>query len=120
MKTKIIISLLGLLFIAGDFVGSCDEELEPKPDYIIVNVLTKGSLLFKNQGNLEGTCIDTTKNIPIRVDVTEGGGEQNNFFLQTSNHCEFTSETVTIKLYRNQQIEIKAYAEQVPGWYTQV
>ena len=120
MKKKIIISLLGLLFIAGDFVGSCDEELEPKPDYIIVNVLTKGSLLFKSPGSIEGTCIDTTKNVPIRVDVTEGGGEQSNFFLQTSDHCEFATETVTIRLYREQQIEIKAYAEQVPGGYTQV
>ena len=109
MKTKIIISLLGLLFIAGDFVGSCDEELEPKPDYIIVNVLTKGSLLFKSPGSIVGTCIDTTKNVPIRVDVTEGGGEQSNFFLQTSDHCEFATETVTIRLYREQQIEIKQY-----------
>ena len=120
MKAKIIISLIGLLFISGDFVGSCDEEIEPKPDYIIVNVTAEGFLLFKNTGSIEGSCIDTTKDVPIRVDVTEGGGEQSNFFLQTSEQCEFTTETVTIKLYREQQIEIKAYAEQVPGGYTQV
>jgi len=120
MKTKIIISLMGLLFISGDFVGSCDEEIEPKPDFIIVNVITEGFLLFNNTSSIEGTCIDTTKDVPIRVDVTEDGGEQSNFFLQTSDQCEFTTETVTIKLYREQQIEIKAYAEQVPGGCIQV
>ena len=41
MKTKIAISLLAFLFIAGDFIGGCEEE-KPKPDYIIVNVTIKG------------------------------------------------------------------------------
>ncbi len=38
MKTKIIISLLGLLFISGAFTEGCEEEEEPKPDYITVTV----------------------------------------------------------------------------------
>ncbi len=120
MKTKIIISLFGLLCISGDFVGSCDEKIEPKPNYFFVNVITKGSLLFISPGGVVGTCTNKTMGVSIRVDVTETGGEQNSFLLQTGDYCEFTTEAVTIKLYRDQQIQITAYAEQVPGGYTQV
>ena len=41
MKTKIILSLLGLLFISGAFTEGCDEE-KPKPDYITINITIQG------------------------------------------------------------------------------
>ena len=47
MKTKIILSLLGLLFISGAFTEGCEEEEEPKPDYITVNVNVSGNHLIK-------------------------------------------------------------------------
>ena len=120
MKAKIIISLLALLFISGDFVGSCDEEIEPKPDYFFVNVKTKGFLLYENTAGIVGDCIEMTKDVPIRVDIIEASGKQSSFLIQTGDHCDFTTEAVTIKLYRDQQIQITAYAEHVPGGYAQV
>ncbi len=48
MKTKIILSLLGLLFISGAFGEGCEEEEEPKPDYITVNVTVSGDLYAKD------------------------------------------------------------------------
>lgn len=120
MKTKIIILLLALLFISGDFVGSCDEEILPIPDYFFVNVMTNGFLSLKNSAGIVEDCTDTTRHVPITVDITEANGKQSNFFLQSDDNCEFATEAVTIKLYRDQQIQITAYTEQVPNGYTQV
>ena len=120
MKTKIIISLLGLLFIAGDFVGGCEEEEEPKPDYITVNVTTNGQILTEIPNNPILFCDNLIQDIPVRVDVIKAGGERFNFYTTTDISCKFTSETATFKLYREQPIEIIAYVEIVPGGYTQV
>ena len=120
MKTKIIISLLGLLFIAGDFVGGCEEEEEPKPDYITVNVTTNGSLLKRLTGSTVTSCEQITIGVTVRVDVIKAGGERFNLFTQTDSNCNFTAEAVSFNLYREQPIEVIAYAEQVPAGYTQV
>ena len=120
MKTKIIISLLGLLFIAGDFIGGCEEEEEPKPDYITVNVTTNGSLLRRLTGSPVTSCDVFTRGVTVRVDVIKDGGERFNLFTQTDSHCDFTAETVTFNLYREQPIEVIAYAEQVTAGHTQI
>ncbi|NNL22023.1 MAG: hypothetical protein HKO83_11955, partial [Ignavibacteriaceae bacterium] len=44
MKNKIILTLLGLLMIAGGFEEGCEDE-EPKPDYITVNVTPRGTFV---------------------------------------------------------------------------
>ena len=120
MKTKIIISLLGLFFISGAFGDGCEEEEEPKPDYITVNVKTEGELLTEDTNSHIRACSDHTRGKTVRVDVIKAGGEQFNFYNVTDSNCKFTSETATFKLYREQPIEIIAYAEEVPGVFTQV
>ena len=120
MKTKIIISLLGLLCISGAFTEGFEEE-KPKPDYITVNVTTKGIAYIKETKNPIVVCTDWTQGIAIRVDVIKAGGEQFNYFPVTnSTSCRFTSETATFKLYREQPIEIIAYAEVVPPGFTEI
>lgn len=121
MKTKIIISLLALLFIAGDFVGGYDEEEEPKPDYINVTVKTNGNLLLKDNTTGDLDCDNRINTDMLRVDVTKAGGEQFNFFPSLSfPNCYFETGVATFKLYREQPIEVMAYSDQVPAGYTQI
>ena len=121
MKTKIIISFIGLLMFAGAFGEGCEEEeQEPKPDYITVNVTTKGKVLSKKVGNPVLLCYQLLQDLTVRVDVIKAGGERFNLFTQTGTDCRFQTELVSFKLYREQPIEIIAYAEQVPGGVTQV
>ena len=119
MKTKILISFLGLLLIAGAFGDGCEEE-EPKPDYITVIVTTKGRVMSKEVGNPVLLCYQPLQGLTVRVDVIKDGGERFNLFAETDMSCRFESKSVSFKLYREQPIEIIAYAEQVPGGVTQV
>jgi hypothetical protein len=120
MKTKIIISLLGLFFISGAFGDGCEEE-EPKPDYINVTVKTNGNLFLKDNSTGEFDCDSRINVTMLRVDVTKAGGEQINFFPSISfPNCYFETGVATFKLYREQPIEVMAYSEQVPGGYTQI
>ncbi len=120
MKTKIIISLLALLFIAGDFIGGCEEE-EPKPEYINVTVKANGNLFLKDNTTGELDCDSRINITMLRVDVTKAGGEHFNFFPSISfPSCYFETGVATFKLYREQPIEVMAYSEQVPGGYTQI
>jgi len=121
MKTKIIISLLSLFFISGAFGDGCEEEEEPKPDYINVTVKTYGNLLLKNNTTGELDCDSRINTATLRVDVTKAGGEHINFFLSISEtNCFFETDVATFKLYREQPIEVMAYSEQVPGGFTQI
>ena len=118
MKTKIILSLMGLLFISGAFGEGCEEEEEPKPDYIIVNVTTKGHLYHRLAGSPAYSCGDWTRNEAVRIDVIKAGGERFNLYSTTNFNCEFATETVSFKLYREQPIEVQAYTESVPNEHT--
>ena len=122
MKTKIIISLLGLFFISGAFGDGCEEEEEPKPDYITVNVSTIGYLYTKQVGFAELTCdLSLVPSKTIKIEIIKAGGERFDFYSQVGDLlCQFGTNAVSFKLYREQPIEITAYAEQVPGGYTQV
>lgn len=120
MNTKITISLLGLLLIAGAFGEGCEEE-EPKPDYITVNVTIKGGVYVKHTGNEILVCTALHQGITIRVDVIKAGGERFNYFpITNAMSCKFETGTATFKLYREQPIEIIAYVEEVESGYTQV
>lgn len=119
MKTKIIISFLSLLLIAGAFGDGCEEE-EPKPDYITVNVTTEGKFRLQLVGQTATFCYHEMYGKTIRVDVIKDGGERFNLFTQTDNSCNFSTSAVSFKLYREQPIEIITYLEQVDSGYTQV
>jgi hypothetical protein len=119
MMRKIVLSLLGFLMIAGGFNEGCEEE-EPKPDYITVNVTTKGIVRSKKVGSSILMCYQPLQSLTVRVDVIKAGGERFNLFAETGMDCDFQTESVSFKLYREQPIEIKAYSEQVPGGVTQV
>ena len=77
MKTRIIISILALLFIAGDFVDGCDEESpEPDADYINVFVTVKG--YYQVIPNLDvplslAECKEITKNFQVLIEVYKDG-----------------------------------------------
>ena len=101
MKTKITISLLALIFIAGDFIGGCEEE-ELEPDYITVNVSTIGEVHYDN------LCIDWLEGLTVRIDIVKAGGETFTFERVTNKFCGFEVPTVSFKLYREQPIEAKA------------
>jgi len=120
MKTKIILSLLGLLFISGAFTEGCDEE-KPKPDYITVNVIAEGNILLKDNTTDSLSCDNRITNITVRVDVIKAGGEQVNFFvILGQGSCYFKTGTATFKLYREQPIEVIAYTEAVLPGFTQI
>ena len=117
MKTKIILSLLGLLFISGAFGEGCEYE-EPKADYITVNVTTKGGLWTKEVGQPSYECNDWVRNVVVRIDVIKAGGERFNLYSTTDSACKFSTETVSFKLYREQPIEVQAYTESHPNEHT--
>ena len=120
MKTKLIISLLGLLFISGAFTEGCDEEEEPKPDYITVVVKVSGLLNYRNLNTNTTGCDSLEINVPMRVVITKDGGENFILFPTTGpGSCYYTSEQVSFKLYREQPIEVDASTEYVPAGYTQ-
>jgi len=120
MKTKIIISLLGLLFIAGDFVGGCEEEEKPKPDYIKVLVKVSGLLNNNNLNTNTISCDSINLNVPMRVVITKAGGENFVLFPTTgAGSCAYNSEQVSFNLYREQPIEVDVSTEYVPAGYTQ-
>ena len=119
MKSKILISFLGLLLMGGAFGDGCDEE-EPKPDFITVNVTVEGSFLTQAEGQDLKLCTNDEYNRTVRVDIIKAGGERFNLFVQTEVHCVFQTEFKSFKLYREQPIEIVAYLEQVDSGYTQI
>ena len=120
MKTKIIISVLALLMVAGSFGDGCEGE-EPKPDYITVNVTTEGVFRFRLIGSPIVTCGSDIYGETVRVDVIKAGGERFNLFTTIQpNGCRFNTSAVSFKLYREQPIEVIAYLEFVDSGYTQV
>jgi hypothetical protein len=120
MKTKVIISLMGLLFISSSFIDGCEEE-EPKPDYINVYLGAEGSLRTRDLNGGGWICDHVTKNEPVKIDFYKSDALKYTFTLNTDNYCktEFTGHQ-HFKLYREQLIEVKAYSENVPVGYTQV
>lgn len=121
MKTKAIISILGLLFISGAFTEGCEEEEEPKPDYITVTVKAAGNILLKDNTTDSLSCDSRITSNPIRVDIIKDQGETTTFFVTLgSENCYFETGIATFKLYREQPIEVKAYTEIVPPGFTQI
>ncbi|MGB5288855.1 MAG: hypothetical protein WBQ32_08110 [Ignavibacteriaceae bacterium] len=104
MKTKLFISVISLLLIAGDFLGGCEEE-EPKPDYITVNVSTTGSVEYG------GVCLDWLEGLTIQIDIIKDGGETVTYFRVTDLNCNFETPTVSFKLYRGQPIVASAFVQ---------
>jgi len=105
MKTKIIIAALALLFIAGDFLGGCEEEEEPKPDYITVNVSASGEVHF------DTACLDWLEGLAVKIDIVKAGGERFTFDRVTDQFCRFEVPTVSFKLYREQPITATAIVQ---------
>jgi len=119
MKTKIIISFLGLLFISGAFTEGCDEE-EPKPDFITVVVKVSGLLNYRNLNTSTIGCDSLGINVPMKVVITKDGGDHFVLFLTTGpGSCYYNSEQVSFKLYKEQPIEVDVSTEYVPAGYTQ-
>lgn len=121
MKTKIIISLLGLLFIAGDFVGGCEEEEEPKPDYITVYVSVQGYFNTKDVTNNIIICDSVTQNKPVRIDFYKDSALKYSLERNSDNDCWIpNTEYKSFKLYREQRIEVKANSDIVLPGYTEI
>ena len=119
MKTKIILSLLGALFISGAFTEGCEEE-EPKPDYIKVVVKVSSTLNTRNLNINLTSCDSINLNVPMKVVITKAGGENFVLFPSTgSEFCYFDTEPVSFNLYREQPIEVEISSEYVPAGYTQ-
>ena len=119
MKTKIIISLLGLLFISGAFGDGCKEEEEPKPDYIEVRVSAQGSVLEKDSLNptLSGRCIELGKSFQVNIKFVKAGGETFEETKVTNETCNFSSSTASFNLYREQPIQAYVKSENdIPGY----
>jgi hypothetical protein len=116
MKNKIILSLIGFLMIAGGFDEGCEEE-EPKSDYITVIVAVQGALYKKNLNTGERICDFLTWTVPMKVVITKAQGENFTLFPQTD-ECNYDSESVSFKLYREQPIEVDVSTQYVPGGYT--
>lgn len=109
MKSKIIISLLCLPFIAGDFVGGCEEEKQ-KPDYITVNITIQGwinELDSLNAPSESWRCSEVCKNHQVKIKMQKAGGELFEEYKVTNEQCSFNS-TATFQLYREQPIELWA------------
>jgi len=119
MKTKIIISFLGLLLIAGAFTEGCEEE-EPKPDFIKVLVSVDGTLWRKQVGTGDRYCDSLCYNVPIKVVITKDGGE--NFILYPTTpatDCYYqTDRFVSFNLYRDQPIEVEVSTQFVHEGHT--
>jgi len=119
MKTKIILSLLGLLFISGDFIGGCDEE-EPKADYITVNITIQGwvnEIDSLNAPPNSTSCTEVCKNHQVKVKIQKAQGETFEEFKVTNDACSFNSTGASFKLYREQPIEMWASSKNdIPGY----
>ena len=121
MKTKLFISLLGILMIAGGLEEGCEEEEEPKPDFITVICSAERNILAKDNTTDSLSCPSLLSENTVRVDFIKSQGEQFNLFVPLGeDNCWFETGSVEFKLYRDQPIEVSAYIEQVPGGYTQI
>jgi len=117
MKTKILISLLGILLIAGAFGEGCEDD-EPKPDYITV-VVTAGGFVFEMESTTSQNymCSELCKNFQVKILVYKDGALKLEDYQVTSDICSFNSNSVTIKLYNQQPIDIKVMSKNdIPGY----
>ena len=87
MKTKIILSLLGLLFISGAFTEGCEEEEEPKPDYITVYVSVSGDYITKDVTNNVEFCDSVTQNKQVRIDFYKDSSLKYSLDRNTDSDC---------------------------------
>ena len=110
MKTKIIISLLGILFIGGDFIGGCEEE-EPKPNYIIVQASTSGSIWRKDSPEGLPYSSQSDVGMTIRVEFVKAGGERAVFYETVDNLSRYQSSTAIFNLYKEHPIILTAYPQ---------
>ena len=120
MKTKILISLLGLLLIAGAFGEGCEEEEEPKPDYINVAVDAEGYILLLDNPSSAADCPDywqLVQSQEVRIEYIKAGGENFVFFDLIDGSCEFYGSPASFKLYREQPIDVKVtLVATIPGY----
>jgi hypothetical protein len=118
MKTKIIIPLLALLFIAGDFIGGCEEE-EQKPDYISVNINLQGWLNQADSLNAPPQtweCSEVCKSHQVKVKIQKDQGEFVEEIKVTNDQCSFNL-SASFQLYREQPIEMWARSNNdIPGY----
>ena len=106
MKTKIIISLLALIFISGDFIGGCEEE-EPNRGYITVIVNVSGAVYEKNEPGKPGVCITSLMaGLTVRIDIDKTGGERVTYNKVTDENCRYEAGKTFFKLYREQSINV--------------
>ena len=106
MKTKIIISLIALLFIAGDFLGGCEEE-EPKPDYITVNVSASGYVAVQYEfGGQHYSVPGLTSGVNVKIEVEKADALKCDNMVTSDINSRFEWGTCTVKLYREQHVDV--------------
>ncbi|MCK4795963.1 MAG: hypothetical protein KAT05_01205 [Spirochaetes bacterium] len=108
MKTKIIIFLLALIFISGDFIGGCEEE-EPNRGYITVIVNVSGAVYEKNEQGEPGVCIASLMaGLTVRIEIDKTGDERVIYNKVTDENCRYEAGTTFFKLYGEQHINVVA------------
>lgn len=108
MKTKIIISLLALIFISGDFIGGCEEE-DPNPGYITVFVKVSGGVYEKNEAGEPGFCVASLlAGLTIRIEIDTAGIKIVTLNTVTDENCRYEAGTTLLKLYKEQSINVIA------------
>ncbi|MBT8379112.1 MAG: hypothetical protein KJN64_07770 [Ignavibacteria bacterium] len=119
MKTKIILSVLCLLFISGAFTEGCEEE-DLSPNYINVNV-TVVARVVEGDLNSPEECTAICKNRAIKVFVQKAQGEFQEEIGVTDDACTFNpTRTFSFQLYKEQRIDAKVYVENVPPGYEHI
>jgi len=120
VKTKIILSLLSLLLISGAFTEGCEDEEEPKPGYITVNITIQGWINQADSLNApSGTweCSEVCKNHQVNIKIHKAQGETFEEIKVTNAQCSFNSTGASFKLYREQPIEMWASSKNdIPGY----
>ena len=117
MKTKIILSLMGLLFISGAFGEGCEDE-EPKADYIKVYVKVDGWVVETDSLNAPThNCTALCKSFQVKIKIQKDQGEMVEQIKVTDEDCTFLGSEAEFKLYREQPIEVWVRSHNdIPGY----
>ncbi len=119
MKTKIILSLFALLSISGAFSEGCEDE-ELSLNYINVTV-TVVARVVEGDLNTPEECTAICKGRAVKVFVQKDQGEFQEELGVTDDACTFNpTRTFSFQLYKEQRIDAKVYAENVPPGYEHI